>query len=94
MRPGPRTPQPTGDQFSQTHYRHGNDSGSDNATTFAFAIAFAPPERIVATADLAAFLTRRLRQLAAPAGESGQPDEAGRWTRTADATQAALPAAL
>ncbi|MEX1654353.1 hypothetical protein ABZ960_14370 [Streptomyces pseudovenezuelae] len=53
-----------------------------------------PPERIVATADLAAFLTRRLRQLAAPAGESGQPDDAGRWTRTADATQAALPAAL
>ncbi|WP_330327495.1 hypothetical protein [Streptomyces pseudovenezuelae] len=53
-----------------------------------------PPERIVATADLAAFLPRRLRQVADPASESGQPDHAGRWTRTADATQAALPDAL
>ncbi|WP_329596281.1 hypothetical protein OIE43_02370 [Streptomyces pseudovenezuelae] len=49
-----------------------------------------PPERIVATAELAAFLPPRLRQLAAPARESGQPDDAGRWTRTADATQAVL----
>ncbi|WP_413804870.1 amylo-alpha-1,6-glucosidase [Streptomyces sp. OE57] len=65
------------------HYQHGNDSGWDNATTF-------DPERVVVTADLAAFLTLQLRELAATAGELGLPDEARRWSRTAGATQAAM----
>ncbi|MDT0541141.1 MULTISPECIES: MGH1-like glycoside hydrolase domain-containing protein [Streptomyces] len=65
------------------HYQHGNDSGWDNATTF-------DPERLVATADLAGFLVLQLRELAALAEELGRPDDAGRWTRTADATQAAM----
>ncbi|MEV5439969.1 trehalase family glycosidase [Streptomyces sp. NPDC052682] len=65
------------------HYQHGNDSGWDNATTF-------DPERVVVTADLAAFLTLQLRELARLAAELDRPDEARRWTRTAEATQAAM----
>lgn len=65
------------------HYQHGNDSGWDNATTF-------DPERVVVTADLAAFLVLQLRELADLATELGLSDEARRWTRTADATQAAM----
>jgi glycogen debranching enzyme len=65
------------------HYQHGNDSGWDNATTF-------DPERVIVTADLAAFLTLQLRELAVLATELDLPDEARRWTRTADATQAAM----
>ncbi|WP_406162795.1 amylo-alpha-1,6-glucosidase [Streptomyces canus] len=65
------------------HYQHGNDSGWDNSTTF-------DPERVVVTADLAAFLTLQLRELADLADELEQPDDARRWTRTADATQAAM----
>jgi glycogen debranching enzyme len=65
------------------HYQHGNDSGWDNATTF-------DPERVVVTADLAAFLILQMRELACLADELDLPDEAHRWTRTADATQAAL----
>ncbi|GHH80630.1 amylo-alpha-1,6-glucosidase [Streptomyces capitiformicae] len=65
------------------HYQHGNDSGWDNATTF-------DPERVVVTADLAAFLTLQLRELAGLATELGLPDEARRWTRTAETTQAAM----
>ncbi|MFC7259245.1 amylo-alpha-1,6-glucosidase [Streptomyces lutosisoli] len=65
------------------HYQHGNDSGWDNATTF-------DPERVVVTADLASFLILQLRELAELASEVGRPDDALRWTRTADATQAAL----
>ncbi|MEV0531013.1 trehalase family glycosidase [Kitasatospora sp. NPDC050463] len=65
------------------HYQHGNDSGWDNATTF-------DPERVVVTADLAAFLTLQLRELAVLAAELDLPDEARRWTRTADLTQAAM----
>ncbi|MER7689734.1 trehalase family glycosidase [Streptomyces sp. NPDC097610] len=65
------------------HYQHGNDSGWDNATTF-------DPERLVVTADLAAFLALQLRQLAGLATELGLPDEARRWTRCAEATQAAM----
>ncbi|WP_128376490.1 amylo-alpha-1,6-glucosidase [Streptomyces cavernae] len=65
------------------HYQHGNDSGWDNATTF-------DPERVVVTADLAAFLVLQLRELAALATELDRPDEAGRWTRTAETTQAAM----
>ncbi|WP_405875300.1 MULTISPECIES: amylo-alpha-1,6-glucosidase [unclassified Streptomyces] len=65
------------------HYQHGNDSGWDNATTF-------DPGRLVVTADLAAFLVLQLRELAALATELGRPDEARQWTRTAEATQAAM----
>ncbi|MGO4430559.1 glycogen debranching protein, partial [Streptomyces sp. MCAF7] len=65
------------------HYQHGNDSGWDNATTF-------DPERVVTTADLVGFLVLQLRELAGLAEELGRPDDARRWTRTADATQAAL----
>jgi len=65
------------------HYQHGNDSGWDNATTF-------DPERVVVTADLAAFLVLQLRELASLADELDQPDDARRWTRTAEATQAAM----
>ncbi|MEU6803470.1 amylo-alpha-1,6-glucosidase [Streptomyces neyagawaensis] len=65
------------------HYQHGNDSGWDNATTF-------DPARVVVTADLAAFLALQLRELASLADELGLPDDARRWTRTADETQAAM----
>ncbi|WP_329334117.1 trehalase family glycosidase [Streptomyces sp. NBC_01352] len=65
------------------HYQHGNDSGWDNATTF-------DPERVVVTADLAAFLVLQLYQLAELASELGWPKKARRWTRTAAATQAAM----
>ncbi|MDX3570721.1 amylo-alpha-1,6-glucosidase [Streptomyces sp. ID05-47C] len=65
------------------HYQHGNDSGWDNATTF-------DPERVVVTADLAAFLILQLHQLAALAGELGRPEEASRWIRTAAETQTAM----
>ncbi|MEV8567542.1 trehalase family glycosidase [Streptomyces sp. NPDC051322] len=65
------------------HYQHGNDSGWDNATTF-------DPERVVVTADLAAFLVLQLHELAHLARELGKPDEAGRWMRAAELTQTAL----
>ncbi|WP_405776395.1 amylo-alpha-1,6-glucosidase [Streptomyces sp. NBC_01538] len=65
------------------HYQHGNDSGWDNATTF-------DPERVVVTADLAAFLILQLHQLADLADELRRPDDALRWRRTAAETQAAM----
>jgi hypothetical protein len=65
------------------HYEHGNDSGWDNATTF-------DPERVVVTADLAAFLVLQQHELAALAQELNRPDEAQRWTRAAEETQAVL----
>ncbi|MFJ5730789.1 amylo-alpha-1,6-glucosidase [Streptomyces paradoxus] len=65
------------------HYQHGNDSGWDNATTF-------DPERVIESADLAAFLVLQLHELADLAGALDRPDEARRWTRTAEETQAAL----
>ncbi|MFI6374953.1 amylo-alpha-1,6-glucosidase [Streptomyces sp. NPDC050546] len=65
------------------HYHHGNDSGWDNATTF-------DPERLVVTADLAAFLILQLHELAALAEHLDRPDDAHRWTRTAETTQASL----
>ncbi|MER7406374.1 trehalase family glycosidase [Streptomyces sp. NPDC000070] len=65
------------------HYQHGNDSGWDNATTF-------DPERVVVTADLAAFLVLQLHELADLATELRKPDEASRWTRTAGEIQSAL----
>ncbi|MEU9188416.1 trehalase family glycosidase [Streptomyces sp. NPDC048484] len=65
------------------HYQHGNDSGWDNATTF-------DPERVVITAELAAFLILQLHELAELAAELGHTDDALRWTRAARETQAAM----
>ncbi|MEV1173651.1 trehalase family glycosidase, partial [Nonomuraea sp. NPDC049784] len=66
------------------HYQHGNDSGWDNATTF-------DPERVVETADLAAFLVLQLRELARLATD---PDTSARWTEQADRMRDALLAEL
>ncbi|MFI1031594.1 amylo-alpha-1,6-glucosidase [Streptomyces sp. NPDC020951] len=65
------------------HYQHGNDSGWDNATTF-------DPERVIVSADLTAFLVLQMRELADLASELGRSDDARHWTRSADATQAAM----
>ncbi|MGI5237944.1 amylo-alpha-1,6-glucosidase [Dactylosporangium sp. CA-139066] len=65
------------------HYQHGNDSGWDNATTF-------DPERVVQSADLAAFLVQQLRELADLAHRLGRGDDAARWTATADRIRAAM----
>ena len=65
------------------HYQHGNDSGWDNATTF-------DPERVVVTADLAAFLVLQLHELAWLATELDREQEAARWTALAGETRTAL----
>jgi hypothetical protein len=65
------------------HYQHGNDSGWDNATTF-------DPQRVVVTADLAAFLILQLRELAVLAGELGRTDEAAKWAGLVATTRGAL----
>ncbi|MGW2571407.1 amylo-alpha-1,6-glucosidase [Streptomyces sp. NPDC001537] len=65
------------------YYQHGNDSGWDNATTF-------DPERVVVSADLAAFLVLQLHELAELAEELGEADAALRWTAAAEETQTAL----
>ncbi|KKK04906.1 amylo-alpha-1,6-glucosidase [Micromonospora sp. HK10] len=65
------------------HYQHGNDSGWDNATTF-------DPERVVQSADLAAFLVLQLRELADLATALGRDDDATRWTATAEEVWAAM----
>ncbi|MEV0623890.1 trehalase family glycosidase [Nonomuraea sp. NPDC050404] len=62
------------------HYQHGNDSGWDNATTF-------DPERVVETADLAAFLILQMRELARLAPDAG-------WSERADRMREALLAEL
>jgi len=59
------------------HYHHGNDSGWDNATTF-------DEERVVASADLAAFLVLQLRELAELAPLAGKPDAGPSWRADAD----------
>jgi hypothetical protein len=69
------------------HYQHGNDSGWDNATTF-------DPERVVETADLAAFLVLQMRELARLATELADPDAAARWSESADRMREALLAEL
>ncbi|TMS00656.1 amylo-alpha-1,6-glucosidase [Nonomuraea basaltis] len=66
------------------HYQHGNDSGWDNATTF-------DPERVVETADLAAFLVLQMRALVRLAPD---PGAAARWTLQADRMREALLAEL
>ncbi|WP_328825905.1 trehalase family glycosidase [Streptomyces sp. NBC_00252] len=68
---------------SLPHYQHGNDSGWDNATTF-------DPERVIVSADLAAFLILQLRELTHIAAELDLPEDALTWTRTADTTQAEM----
>jgi glycogen debranching enzyme len=65
------------------HYHHGNDSGWDNATTF-------DPERVIETADLAAFLVLQMRELADLAGELGFDHAAAQWSRTAEQTCSAM----
>lgn len=62
------------------HYQHGNDSGWDNATTF-------DPERVVQSADLAAFLILQLRALA-------RLDPSGPWDAQAGRMRDALLAEL
>ncbi|GII33548.1 amylo-alpha-1,6-glucosidase [Planotetraspora mira] len=69
------------------HYQHGNDSGWDNATTF-------DPERVVETADLAAFLVLQMRALARLATELSNPDAAAGWSAAADRMRDALLAEL
>jgi hypothetical protein len=66
------------------HYQHGNDSGWDNATTF-------DPERVVQTADLAAFLILQMRHLARLAPD---PAAGARWDEQADRMRSALLAEL
>ncbi|GAA4593382.1 trehalase family glycosidase [Planotetraspora phitsanulokensis] len=69
------------------HYQHGNDSGWDNATTF-------DPERVVETADLAAFLVLQMRALARLATGLSNPDAAAGWSAAADRMRDALLAEL
>ena len=65
------------------HYQHGNDSGWDNATTFA-------DERLIETADLAAFLILQLETLAELAVEVGRAEESATWTAYADELMAGM----
>ncbi|GAA2599851.1 trehalase family glycosidase [Winogradskya consettensis] len=65
------------------HYQHGNDSGWDNATAF-------DDERLLETADLAAFLVTQSRELAVLADDLDEPGAARRWTDIADRMRAAL----
>jgi glycogen debranching enzyme len=67
------------------HYQHGNDSGWDNSTTF-------DGDRVIETADLAAFLVIQLRCLAEMAAELGE--QPGPWTREADRLRDAMLARL
>jgi hypothetical protein len=69
------------------HYQHGNDSGWDNATTF-------DPERVVVTADLAAFLVLQMRELARLADALARPGESARWSLAADRMRDAMLAEL
>jgi Mannosylglycerate hydrolase MGH1-like glycoside hydrolase domain len=55
------------------HYQHGNDSGWDNATTF-------DPQRVIQSADLAAFLVLQARELASLADRLGLRRDAQAWT--------------
>jgi hypothetical protein len=66
-----------------SHYEHGNDSGWDNATVFG-------DQRLVQSADLAAFLVMQMRELTRLAGEIGDLPAAKRWRREADTMLAAM----
>jgi len=68
-------------------YQHGNDSGWDNSTAF-------DDDRVVESADLAAFLAIQLDVLADLAGEIDRPAEAARWSATAVQLRAAMLAQL
>jgi len=70
-----------------SHYQHGNDSGWDNATTFA-------SDRVVETADLASFLVLQMRELAELAAALGRSDDAARWDAAATEALEAMLAAL
>lgn len=59
------------------HYHHGNDSGWDNASTF-------DEQRVVESADLAAFLVLQMRELATLAPLAGTPHAARSWHAKAD----------
>ncbi|NUT49020.1 MAG: glycogen debranching protein [Saccharothrix sp.] len=61
-------------------YEHGNDSGWDNSTVFA-------DERLVESADLAAFLVLQMKELAVLAAEVG---DATPWAERADEVLSAL----
>ena len=61
------------------HYQHGNDSGWDNATTF-------DADRVIETADLAAFLVLQMRELADLADRARQARRRGTRWRAADRT--------
>ncbi|WP_426502653.1 amylo-alpha-1,6-glucosidase [Dactylosporangium sp. McL0621] len=65
------------------HYHHGNDSGWDNATTF-------DHERVVQSADLAAFLVLQLHELADLAKTLDRGGDAARWTAAAEQLCAAM----
>ncbi|MEP6560043.1 MAG: trehalase family glycosidase, partial [Nakamurella sp.] len=65
------------------YYQHGNDSGWDNSTTF-------DDQRVVETADLAAFLSLQMMELSDLAREIGQPAEATEWDQRAREMQAAM----
>jgi glycogen debranching enzyme len=65
------------------HYQHGNDSGWDNATTF-------DHQRVIQSADLAAFLVLQARELAWLAGQLGLTGDAQRWTGCANDLRAAM----
>jgi glycogen debranching enzyme len=65
------------------HYLHGNDSGWDNATAF-------DPERVVQSADLAAFLILQLRELADLGAKLGRDEEVVRWREAAEEIRAAM----
>ena len=67
------------------YYEHGNDSGWDNSTVFR-------EERLVESADLAAFLVLQLKELATLAEEVGEAP--ARWREEADELLAAMLAEL
>ncbi|MET9633313.1 glycogen debranching protein [Lentzea sp. NPDC006480] len=65
---------------SLPYYEHGNDSGWDNSTVFL-------EQRLVESADLAAFLVLQMKELAVLAAEVG---DAAPWGERADAMLAAM----
>jgi hypothetical protein len=65
------------------HYQHGNDSGWDNSTTF-------DGDRVLETADLAAFLILQVQELDVLATELGRADEAQHWRTAGTALRSSL----